>query len=197
MDTNPGPQPGPLDGSLSIAEAAAFYGVSEKKIRKRIKDGTLRAVQRPAGETVEWRVETGPPAAQPGPPEPEPIPAPGAAVEQDPTPASAAAAAPTVPPPAPVGWDPALLKVLDILERSNEQHAAQVERLHSEQARLQEENKQLYGQVAMYQAQLAVAEERFRMLEARPAEQTETALASRPDPVARDRTWWRRWLRRF
>ena len=46
----------PLQGTLSIQEAAVFYGVAEKTIRRRIKAGTLRAVQHPIAEGFEWRV---------------------------------------------------------------------------------------------------------------------------------------------
>ena len=43
-DTHEGTQGSPLEGSLSVQEAAVFYGVAEKTIRRRIKAGALRAL---------------------------------------------------------------------------------------------------------------------------------------------------------
>lgn len=53
LDTDQAPHP---KGTLSIQEAAAFYGVTEKTIRRRIKALTLKAVKHPIAEGFEWRV---------------------------------------------------------------------------------------------------------------------------------------------
>ena len=45
-----------VDTSCSVQEAAAFYGVSEKTIRRRIKAGTLTAFQQATAQGFEWRV---------------------------------------------------------------------------------------------------------------------------------------------
>jgi excisionase family DNA binding protein len=46
-----------VDGTLSVQEAAARLGVSEKTIRRRIKSGALPAFQLPTSQGYEWRVQ--------------------------------------------------------------------------------------------------------------------------------------------
>jgi excisionase family DNA binding protein len=45
-----------LDGSLTVQEAAAQLGISERTIRRRIKDGSLTAYKLPTTQGYEWRV---------------------------------------------------------------------------------------------------------------------------------------------
>lgn len=42
--------------SLTIAEAAAHFGLSESTVRRRIKDGTLTAFKQPTTQGYEWRI---------------------------------------------------------------------------------------------------------------------------------------------
>ena len=63
------------DGSVSVQEAAAAFGCSEKTIRRRIKAGTLAAHRVPTSQGYEWRVHlnggdhrTGDPVVQVPPP---------------------------------------------------------------------------------------------------------------------------------
>jgi hypothetical protein len=62
--------------------------------------------------------------------------------------------------------------------------------------KLQEENRNLAGQLGFVQAQRQVLEERVKLLEAPP--EPEPAPASEPEPEAAPRSWWHRalaWLR--
>ncbi len=52
-------QPPRIEGTLSVQEAAAHYGVTEKTIRRRIKSGSLHAVKHAIAEGFEWRVYPG------------------------------------------------------------------------------------------------------------------------------------------
>jgi excisionase family DNA binding protein len=204
VDRHRASSPAQPDTSLSITEAAAYYGVTEKKIRKRIKAGELRAVRYPAPGGFELRVEV---VNEPPPPqeakrditnEPEAAPerastsgTPPGEPSPQPTPEPEPAARPAD--------DQALLKVLGIVEQLNQQHSEMIERLQREQLRLQEENKQLFGQVAFFQARLEAAEEHVRMIEARPADHEPPPVTNPvPSPeVARPPVaWWRRRLRR-
>lgn len=42
--------------SLTIAEAAAHFGLSESTVRRRIKDGTLAGFKQPTTQGYEWRI---------------------------------------------------------------------------------------------------------------------------------------------
>ncbi len=171
LDANDRQEPVNVDRSLSISEAAARLELSERTIRRRIKDGSLQAFQRPTSRGYEWRILL---EAEPGQElvnvdrndrqtESKDRQAP---VNID------TGAEPAEPPAAKLG----LLKALDM-----------VEVLQRENTRLQEENKQLYGQAAFFQARLQAAEERILMLEARPAEEEQVEL-EKPSG-----SWWR-WL---
>ncbi len=81
---------------------------------------------------------------------------------------------------APVPAEPALLKALDMLDKSQD-----------EIKRLQEENKELASRAAYFQAKLQDAQERLLMLEAQPAEEEQEAEPEKPS-----RAWWRKLLRR-
>lgn len=45
-----------LDGTLSVQAAAKYFGVSEKTIRRRIKNSLLAAYQHPTSQGFEWRI---------------------------------------------------------------------------------------------------------------------------------------------
>jgi len=55
-DTEGSQEPGKLDRSLSIEEAAQVLGCSARTVRRRIKDGSLQAFERPIPRGFEWRI---------------------------------------------------------------------------------------------------------------------------------------------
>jgi len=178
LEDNDSQEPVNVDRSLSISEVAARLELSERTIRRRIKDGSLQAFQRPTSRGYEWRILL---EAEPG----------QELVNVDRNDRQAESkdrqepvnvdtgAEPAEPPAAELG----LLKALDM-----------VEALQQENTRLQEENKQLYGQAAFYQAKLQAAEERILMLEARPVEE-ETEQSEPPAELEKPSgSWWRRFL---
>jgi hypothetical protein len=155
VDTHKGAQGSQLEGSLSIQEAALFYGVAEKTIRRRIKTGALRAVQHPIAEGFEWRVY------------PEGTHSGNGTVDPP-------HEGPHTSPPAGTQVDPTIAKALELIERM---HADQTEELE----RLRRENQQLAGQVGFVQAKLQDAEEQIRLLMAPKDEPTPaTAPERRP-----------------
>jgi excisionase family DNA binding protein len=167
-----------VDSSLSVQEAAARYGVSEKTIRRRIKSGTLPAFQQPTSQGFEWRVQVDGAAAQ--------VDSMGAQVDGQPVqvpPQTTVQVDSTEEPAAPAAADAALLKSLDMVDR------------------LQRENLELAGQVGFLQAKLQAAEQRILLLEAQSVEQpTEIEAETKPgdtqapgqEETRRGRPWWRR-----
>jgi excisionase family DNA binding protein len=55
---------GQRDGSFTVKDAAARLGVSERTIRRRIKDRVIDAQQVPTAQGYEWRVYLDTPAVQ-------------------------------------------------------------------------------------------------------------------------------------
>ena len=158
------------DGSVSLDEAAQQLGISDRTVRRRIKEGTLAAykLETPRGQV--WRIYLpGTPADQGMPPRRHgdqdggDLPAPAAVV--DTTSVSDA------------NTSPELLKALDLIERLQHQHAEALEQAHRE-------NSQLAGQVGFLQAKLQDAEEQIRLLMA-PKE-------APPIESEQRRPWWRR-----
>ncbi len=45
-----------MSTNLSIKEAAEHFGISESTVRRRIKDGILKAYQQPTTQGYEWRI---------------------------------------------------------------------------------------------------------------------------------------------
>lgn len=175
------------DGSLSVQEAAAVLGCSEKTVRRRIKAHQLLAHRLPTSQGYEWRVHLD---GDPGQP----------AAQVDST---------TVHLPGPSGHMDGKHSVqLDGRDdqptgpdgRLDTQPAAQVDThdgAASSQAllkaleltdRLQRENMELAGRVGFLQAKLQVAEEQLLTLSAGKMQEE----VSPPSPEA-TRPWWKFW----
>jgi excisionase family DNA binding protein len=207
LDTEGSQEPGKLDRSLSIEEAAERLGYSERTVRRRIKDGSLQAFQQPIPRGFAWRILLEKPAevdtegrqpsgkhdsegsqearqaAQEGSQEPGKLDTEAGKLDtEEPAGPSQEAPAPDLYNIQAAPAEPALLKALDM-----------VDKLQDETKRLQEENKELYGRAAFYQAKLQDAEERLLMLEARPADEEQKA---EPEAEAKKLkgSWWRRLL---
>jgi len=174
--------PPPTGAYVPIGRAAALLGLSGDVLRKRAAAGSVRARKVDSrwwiwidGATAEADVD-GPPAA----PLPEVAkPAPEAAA---PLPEAATAAPEAAPaPPGREEWR----QLVGLVEK------------------LQEENRNLAGQLGFVQAQRQLLEERVRLLEAppppEPEPEAEPAAAPEPEPPeAAPRSWWARvlvWLR--
>jgi excisionase family DNA binding protein len=129
-----------VDG-ISVQDAAAHLGVSERTIRRRIKAGQLAATQVPTSQGYEWRIhlnstnEVDTPAVQVD----------SNAVQVDGTPDQAKQEPTST-------SESALVRALDLVEK------------------LQHENLELAGRVGFYQAKLQDAQEQIRLLSA-PKEQ--------------------------
>ena len=176
------------DDTVSVPEAAERLGVSERTIRRRIKDGEIRAtsVETPQGHI--WRIDPASlpvhPALSPGGVERRPADATRHTGQEDGTAqqgsestrraSDAARQAADMPP-----GTPELMKMLEIVEEDR--------RLID---RLQRDNQQLAGQLGFVQAQLQQAQERIKLLEA-PKDEPEPAREPEPTPVQRA-PWWKR-----
>ncbi len=183
---------GKHDRSLSIEEAAQVLGCSARTVRRRIKDGSLRAFERPIPRGFEWRIlpealaEVDTEGSQaPGKHDTEARQPAEEGSQEDGKLDMEAEEPASQPQEAPA--EPALLKALELIEMLQREHRETVERL-------QEENKELYGRAAYFQAKLQDAQERILMLEARPTEEEQTA---EPEPELKkpSRSWWRSFLR--
>jgi excisionase family DNA binding protein len=125
-----------VDG-ISVQEAAARLGLSERTIRRRIKAGQLAATQVPTSQGYEWRIhlnstdEVDTPAVQVD----------SNAVQLDGTPNQAKQEPHST-------SESALVRALDLVEK------------------LQHENLELAGRVGFYQAKLQDAQEQLRLLSA-------------------------------
>ncbi len=173
-----------VDRSLSVQEAAARLELSERTIRRHIKDGSLQAYQRPTSRGYEWRIllDTEPVKVDANDRQAgvkvdsqarqEPVKVDTGEEELEAEPVQEAPAA-----------ELGLLKALEL-----------VDRLQRESTRLQGENKELYGRAAFFQAKLQAAEERILMLEAQPAEEEPAELEAEPEKPSG--SWWRRLLRK-
>ena len=120
---HPDGTPDHLDGALTLEQAAAYFRVSERTLRRRIKSGTVTAYKVPTAQGYEWRVVAGQPD---GTPVQVDTPSIRQDVRVDSTPAS-----------------PELLKALDLVDRlqqDNQQLAGQVGFL---QAKLQSAEEQI------------------------------------------------------
>ena len=204
LDTEGRQEPGKHDRSLSIKEAAQLLRCSERTLRRRIKDGSVQAYERPIPRGFEWRIL------------PENLPAEvdtearQAAGKLDTTDRQEVAKLPNHVSQPPSKLDIPRREVLGKVDTENEpisqplgeqtllKALEMIQTLQQETTHLQEENKQLYGQVAFYQARLQAAEERILMLEARSVEE-EQKVGLEPVPQAEPEkpkaSWWRRFLK--
>lgn len=167
------------DGSLSLQEAAARIGVSERTIHRRIRNGTLQAykLDTPRGEV--WRVMLDSSAASPASPG-----GPGAVMLDG---AHGAAS-------------PELMRALELIEHTLDDQTDELERLRQErdaerrahEARVEELHGQigdLKGIAAHWQARAQAAEETVQRLLAGPTDEPAPA-----QPERKRAPWWRRLL---
>ena len=177
-DTHQAAQTAQLEGSLSIQEAAIHFGVAEKTIRRRIKNGALRAVKHPIAEGFEWRVY------------------PESSQDNGAVHAPQEATHTTVGEGTQGGQDmrePPFLLVLETIERIQREHTEVVEHLRHDNAQLASRNEQLAGQVGFLQAKLQDAERQIALLS---APKDEALQPVEPAPAASRRPWWRQLFNR-
>ena len=156
------------DHSLSIEEAAQRLNLSPPTVRRRIKQGKLRAYQRTVPTGFEWRIVLDHEHPAPAGKADQPV------ISAMPMPAQA-----TINGAQPLP-SPDLDRLVDLVDR------------------LQRENQQLAGQLGFVQAKLQDAEEQIRLLmapqepeAARP--EPEPAPKDAPGPVKRA-PWWKWWI---
>ncbi len=160
----------PLEGTLSVQEAAAQYGVTEKTIRRRIKSGSLRAVKHAIAEGFEWRVypgegsldnAMGSQTTHQGPYDGK-LGTQGGQVDQE-----------------ALQQSPELLRALDMIDRLQQEAAEKGEKI-----------AELTGAAAHWQTRAIVAEEQARRAE----EQIKLLMAPKDEPAPpAKRPWWKRW----
>ena len=162
-----------LDGSLTVQETAAQLGISERTVRRRIKDGILTAYKLPTTQGYEWRVQVdgasdnlaGVSTRQ--------------SVKVDSTPVQVLGRV------ADLGDTPAIIAALELAEQLRKDNAALASR-----------NEQLAGQLGFTQAKLQEAERTVALLMAPKDEpsdvtpRTEPEMPAVPDP--KHRPWWKR-----
>ena len=162
-----------LDGSVSVQEAAAQMGISERTIRRRIKDGSLQAYKLPTTQGYEWRVNLvgsavhvdGVTTRHAGKVDSTPVQVPGSTVDQVST--------------------PAIVAALELAEQLRQDNAALASR-----------NEQLAGQVGFLQAKMQDQERQLALLMAPKDEPADVTPRAEPEmPVVPDpehRPWWKR-----
>lgn len=154
---------------ITVSEAASWLGVSERTIRRRIKEGQLQAasIETPQGHT--WRID---PASLPNHPALPPGTPPGAPGNH----------------PAGPGNHPATTRQADDATRqpADTPEVLELVRLVD---RLQRDNQQLAGQLGFTQAKLQEAEKTIALLMA-PKDEPEPAELEQP--AEPKRAWWQR-----
>ncbi len=170
-----------MDSTLSVQQAAAHFGVSEKTIRRRIASGELAALKVPTAQGYEWRITLNS----------EVVHLDTHSVQLDGTTVHLDNTAVQVPEQqeqlSTVSENIALVRALELADR-----------LQQENAQLAQTNVQLAGQVGFLQAKLQGAEEQVRLLTVAPVAQVEH---ERPQPKQHAQTnqaygpWWKRLFR--
>jgi excisionase family DNA binding protein len=175
-------EPDPLQVvGLTIKEAAAELGISEKTVRHRIKLNQLPALKVDTPQGYQWRVYPDglPPGLQL---EPDPLPSEGDLeedLEED-----------VEPDPLQVEI-PALLETLRMLEARQ----AVIDRLHQEASEKADKIAELTGAAAHWQTRAIVAEEQARRAEDQvkllmaPKDEPAEETPAKPEPK---RSWWQR-----
>ena len=186
----------PLEGTLSVQEAAAQYGVTEKTIRRRIKAGTLRAFQHQIAEGFEWRVIpdgthrcNG--AVQAAPEGTQSAPETGTQTTHEGTHSTIVENTPAAP------SEAVILQAFETIEHIQQEHNALVEQLRRDNALLVQRNEQLAGQVGFLQARVQEQERQIALLMAPKEPEAPTPQEPAPqEPVQAPapRPWWRRFL---
>ncbi len=178
----------PEDGSISVPEAAERLGVSERTIRRRIKDGAIRATSIDTAQGHAWRIDPASvsdlPALPPGTSERHPADAtrhennagrhePGSTQHDDDA-ARQAADTPGTPP----GTIPDIARAL--LDELREEYRDRI-------AELEDKNDRNLAAAAHWQARAQILEEQVKLL---------MAPKDEPEPPAESerRPWWKRFL---
>lgn len=168
-----------VDG-LSVQEAAAHFGVSEKTIRRRIHSGELPAYKLPVSQGYEWRVrlvgQMDTDAAQVDAPSSVQM---NGGTDQVDGPAEQLDPPPDQPAEGRGSLDPGLITV--VLQPLREE----LEEARREQRHLHQENLELAGRCGFYQAKMQEYEQHILLLEA-PKGAPETT----PEPA--QLPWWKR-----
>ena len=181
VDSNAGQVDGTpvnLDDSLSVSEAAAHFSVSERTIRRRIKDGSLTGSKLPTTQGYEWRVHLDGASDQiDSVSTRHPVNLDGSNVH---LPGTSSPHAEQV--------DPIIARALDLIERMHEDQTEELERLRRD-------NQQLAGQVGFLQAKLQDAQEENQQLRLLMAPKDEPPVESEAPAVSEPvRSWWQRLL---
>ncbi len=154
------------DTGLSLTDAAAQLGISERTVLRRIKDGTVDGRKVGEGRGGVWRIYLSVSDSQPAPVSDSPTNAPGT-LSDSPTdePGNVSAS----------------------VSDSQTQTAPEMIRMVELVARLSQENQQLAGQLGFTQAKLQEAERTVALL---------MAPKDEPEPPAEPerRPWWKRWI---
>ena len=170
-----------MDSTLSVQQAAAHFGVSEKTIRRRIASGELAASKVPTAQGYEWRITLNG----------EVVHLDTHVVQLDGTVVHLDSTTVQVPgqqeqPPA-MSENVALVRALELADR-----------LQQENAQLAQTNVQLAGQVGFLQAKLQGAEEQIRLLTVAPLAQVENDGSQPKQHAHNDQAygpWWKRLFR--
>ncbi len=165
---------GNVDQSLSIEEATQHYNLSERTIRRYIKQGRLEAFRRPTTRGFEWRVQPGQALANDAHNDGHLVIT--IASNDDQQMVNVSPAVDTVPEP----QSEVAMRALELADRLQRENAALVQR-----------NEQLAGQLGFVQAKLQDAEEQIRLLSA-PKEEPEPA--PKEPELPQRQPWWRRFL---
>ena len=155
---------GQRDGSFTVKAAAARLGVSERTIRRRIKDRVIDAQQVPTAQGYEWRVYLDTPAVQVDTPSTR------HAGKLDGTPVQPTGTA-----------TPELMKALEMVDRLQQEKTELAAAAAHWQARAQEAERR-----ALH------AEEQVKLLMA-PQDAPAPAPEPAPEPMQRA-PWWKRML---
>ena len=163
-----------VDQSLSIEEATHHYNLSERTIRRYIKQGRLEAFRRPTRRGFEWRVHPGQTLANDAHNDGH-IVVTIASNDDQQTVNVSPATDPAPEPPSEVA-----MRALELAERLQRDNAALVQR-----------NEQLAGQVGYLQARVQDQERQIALLEA-PKDEPVATPRPNADAGTERRSWWRR-----
>ena len=155
------------DTGLSLTDAAAQLGISERTVLRRIKDGTVDGRKVGEGRGGVWRIYLSVSDSQPAPVSDSPTNAPGT-LSDSPTdePGNASAS----------------------VSDSQTQPAQDMIRMVELVDKLQAQNQQLAGQLGYLQRQVQEQQETIQKLLPAPKDEPE------PPAEPERRPWWKRWI---
>ncbi len=169
--------------SLTIAEAAAHFGLSESTVRRRIKDGTLTAFKQPTTQGYEWRIRLPTTNEQVGGRDDHII------TQEDEQGHSSGDQVP-------IAGDRVATTGEYLPTNGDQVPTTSSGTLIEELRRLHAENMQLAGQVGFLQAKLQDAQEQIRLLTVTPVRvEADTSSSDQHAPNEHvHRPWWKRLL---